>query len=94
MRIIINIPEEDYDRIQQIVDWGLGSDVEEMILDGAIVSEENGRLCDIDKLIDYFKEMRTDLPSKCKSGTELEIRDNMLLNFIQIFGSQPGIGEK
>ena len=94
MKVLIDISKENYNRIQQIVEWDLGSEADYMIAEGTVISEDQGRLCDIDKLIDYFKEMRIDLSSKCKSVTELEIRNNMLLNFIQIFGNQSGIGEE
>lgn len=93
MRVLIDISKENYNRIQQIVEWDLGSEADYMIAEGTVISEDQGRLCNIDKLIDCFKKMRIDLPSKCKSAVELEIRDNMILNFIQIFGNQPEIGE-
>lgn len=52
IEIVIKIAEKDYERINTIVDMGLGTNVDEAIKNGVLLPKGHGRLIDAE----YFLE--------------------------------------
>ena len=85
MKIVIDIPEEDYRQIKEC--YEKNDTVEatySYIYHGTPLPEHHGRLGDLDALEEYFRNVRKELKaSDYKNGIEFFVRDEMLLNVQQ-----------
>lgn len=52
MKLVIDIPERTYEQIKFYAEMGIGTTVDEIVLNGTPLPEHHGRLIDADKLID------------------------------------------
>ena len=51
IEIVIKMDEKDYERINTIVDMGLGTNVDEAIKNGTPLPKGHGRLIDADRIV-------------------------------------------
>ena len=85
MKIVIDIPEEEYNTGQLLQYFGCYSNkLDSVIYNGTPLPKGHGRLGDLDALEEYFRNVRKELKaSDYKNGTEFFVRDEMLLNVQQ-----------
>lgn len=58
MKILVDVPDEEYEAYALAITFGMGSTAIRRILDGTPLPKGHGRLIDADRLIDDFKNSR------------------------------------